>query len=186
VSTGVNTEKRGYISPVKHYSSNKEKTVKKLLYIVPVALLLFACGQEEPAADATTGSVEVAAVDTTVAEPVEDIQVEESSPNSVTARHILICYDGCAVEGSFNRTQEEALALIEDIQSRIESGELEFTQAAVDYSDCPSSADGGMLGEFGRGAMVPAFGEAAFSLPVGSMSGVVETQFGYHLIYREN
>jgi len=163
--------------------------VKKLLYILPVALLLFACGQEEPAADATAEDIEAvnSDVDTTATEPVEDVQVEETTvPTSVTARHILICYDGCAVEGPFNRTQDEALALIEDIESKIQSGELDFTQAAVDYSDCPSSADGGMLGEFGRGAMVPAFEEAAFGLPVGGMSGVVETQFGYHLIYREN
>jgi len=160
--------------------------VKNLLYILPVALLLFACGQGEPAADVATEDVEVVTVDTTVTEPVEDVQAETAEPTSVTARHILICYDGCAVEGPFNRTQDEALALIEDIDSRIQSGELDFTQAAVDYSDCPSSADGGMLGEFGRGAMVPAFEDAAFSLPVGGMSGVVETQFGYHLIYREN
>ncbi|MCK5786949.1 MAG: peptidyl-prolyl cis-trans isomerase [Candidatus Sabulitectum sp.] len=147
-------------------------------------LLVFACGQEDPAADVTE-DVEVETVDTTVTEPVEDVELE-AIPTSVTARHILVCYDGCAVEGPFNRTQDEALALIEDIESRIQSGELDFTQAAVDYSDCPSSADGGMLGEFGRGAMVPAFEEAAFSLPVGGISGVVETQFGYHLIYREN
>ncbi len=167
----------------------REKVMKKLLYILPVALLLFACGQGEPAADTTSEDVETVdtGVDTTVTQPVEDIEVEETTvPTSVTARHILICYDGCAVEGPFNRTQDEALALIEDIEGRIQSGELDFTQAAVDYSDCPSSADGGMLGEFGRGAMVPAFEEAAFSLPVGGMSGVVETQFGYHLIYREN
>ena len=158
--------------------------MKKFLYIVPVMLLVFACGQEDPAADVTE-DVEVETVDTTVTEPVEDVELE-AIPTSVTARHILVCYDGCAVEGPFNRTQDEALALIEDIESRIQSGELDFTQAAVDYSDCPSSADGGMLGEFGRGAMVPAFEEAAFSLPVGGISGVVETQFGYHLIYREN
>ena len=158
--------------------------MKKFLYIVPVMLLVFACGQEEPVADVTE-DIEVETVDTTVTEPVEDIEVE-APPTSVTARHILVCYDGCAVEGPFNRTQDEALALIEDIESRIQSGELDFTQAAVDFSDCPSSADGGMLGEFGRGAMVPAFEDAAFNLPVGGVSGVVETQFGYHLIYREN
>lgn len=157
--------------------------MKKLLYLIPAVLLIFACGQEEPAADA---DIETETVETTETEPVEDIQVEEGPLTSVTARHILICYDGCAVEGPFNRTQDDALALIEDIDSRIQSGELDFTQAAVDYSDCPSSVDGGMLGEFGRGAMVLAFEEAAFSLPVGGASGIVETQFGYHLIRRES
>ncbi len=152
--------------------------MKKLLYLIPVLLLMFACGQEEPVADVVEEDIET--------ETVEVVEVEEGPVTSVTARHILICYDGCAVEGPFNRTQEEALALLEDIEGRIQSEELVFAQAAVDYSDCPSSADGGMLGEFGRGAMVPAFEEAAFALPVGGMSGIVETQFGYHLIYREN
>ncbi|MCK5036947.1 MAG: peptidylprolyl isomerase, partial [Candidatus Sabulitectum sp.] len=150
-SIGVNTAQRGYIPPLKPYSSDKENIVKKLLYLIPVLLLVFACGQEEPVADVET-EVEI--------ETVEVVEVEEGPVTSVTARHILICYDGCAVEGPFNRTQEEALALIEDIDGRIQSEEFDFTQAAVDYSDCPSSADGGMLGEFGRGAMVPAFEEA--------------------------
>ncbi len=185
MSVGVNSVKRGYISPLNPKLSNKEKTVKKLLYIIPAVLLVFACGQEEPADNAITEDIEAETVDTTVTEPVEDIQVDEVL-TTVTARHILICYDGCAVDGPFNRTQEDALALVEGINDRIQSEELGFTQAAVDYSDCPSSADGGMLGEFGRGAMVPAFEDAAFSLPAGGMSGVVETQFGYHLIYREN
>ena len=159
--------------------------MKKLLYIIPVMLLAFACGQEEPVEDTSLADSDVEVVETTEIENVEDVQVEETAPTTVTARHILICYDGCAVDETFNRTQEEALALIEEINGKIIAGELDFRQAAVDYSDCPSSADGGMLGEFGRGAMVPAFEESAFSLPVAGMSGVVETPFGYHLIYRE-
>ncbi len=159
--------------------------MRKYLYIISAVLLVLACGQEEPADDAVTGDTEAETLDSTIAETVEDIQVEDAPPITVAARHILICYDGCAVDGPFNRTEDEAFALIEDINGRIQSEELTFTQAAVDYSDCPSSADGGLLGEFGRGAMVPAFEDAAFSLTVGGMSGIVETQFGYHLIYRE-
>ncbi len=160
--------------------------MKKLLYILPILLLAFACGQEEPVEDTTDGDVEGEIVETTDIEPVEDTPVEETAPVTVTARHILVCYDGCAVNETFNRTREEALALVEEINGKIVAGELDFPQAAVDYSDCPSSADGGMLGEFGRGAMVPPFEEAAFGLPVGEMSGVVETDFGFHLVYRES
>ena len=160
--------------------------MKKLFYLLPVLFLVLACGQEEPASDATTGDIQADTVETTEIDPLEDVEVETGPLTSVTARHILVCYDGCAVNETFGRTKEEALALIEGINGRITAGEIDFTQAAVDFSDCPSSADGGMLGEFGRGAMVPAFEEAAFALPVGGMSGIVETQFGYHLIYREN
>lgn len=155
--------------------------MKKLLYILPAMMLLFACGQEEPVEDTPQEDVTVA--DTV--EIIEEIPIEEGPPTVVTARHILVCYDGCAVNDTFNRTQDEALELITGLQERIQNNETTFIQAAIDNSDCPSGQDGGMLGEFGRGAMVPAFEEAAFALPVGGMSGVVETQFGYHLILRE-
>jgi len=157
--------------------------MKKILYLVPVLLLIFACGQGDPSADNGTGN---AVTDTTeIADTTEVIPVDTVPPTAVTARHILICYDGCAVNETFNRTKEEALTLIEEINVKILSGELTFADAAIDYSDCPSGQDGGMLGEFGRGQMVTAFEDAAFALPVGGMSGVVETEFGYHLIYRE-
>ena len=52
------------------------------------------------------------------------------------------------------------------------------------HSDCPSGKSGGDLGSFGRGQMVGAFEDTAFGMPVGATSGVVETQFGYHVIRR--
>ncbi len=158
--------------------------MKKLFYILPLALMLFACGQEEPVENATTDDVEIVEVVAEV-DSLEEIPVEETVPTTILVRHILISYDGCAINEDFGRTKEEAIALIEDIEAKIASGEMTFVQAAIDYSNCPSSAEGGMLREFSRGAMVPAFEEAAFSLPVGGTSGIVETQFGYHLIYRE-
>jgi len=155
--------------------------MKNLLYIIPALMLVFACGQGEPAEDTAAAAGDAPET----VETTDETPVEEGPPSMVTARHILICYDGCAVNETFNRTQGEALALIDNIQEQIESGEVTFVQAAIANSDCPSGQDGGMLGEFGRGAMVAPFEESAFALPVGGMSGVVETQFGYHLILRE-
>ena len=67
-------------------------------------------------------------------------------------------------------------------QKKITSGEKEFEEAAKEFSTCPSGAQGGDLGEFGRGNMVKEFEEAAFAAEVGHVVGPVQTQFGYHLI----
>ncbi|NQV42379.1 MAG: peptidylprolyl isomerase [Candidatus Marinimicrobia bacterium] len=69
------------------------------------------------------------------------------------------------------------------IKNDINSGEILFEDAAKQYSKDPgSAANGGNLGLVGRGVFVKPFEEAAFSLEVGEMSGIVETQFGLHLL----
>ncbi len=84
---------------------------------------------------------------------------------SVKAKHILV------------DTFEEC----DNIASEIKAG-LNFEEAAQKYSKCPSNANGGDLGTFTRGRMVPEFEEAAFKLNIGEISEPVKTQFGYHLI----
>lgn len=78
---------------------------------------------------------------------------------------------------------ENAAAQIADLKTQIEGG-ASFADLAKEHSACPSSAQGGDLGQFGQGAMVPPFDQAAFALEVGQLSDVVETQFGLHLIHR--
>jgi len=58
----------------------------------------------------------------------------------------------------------------------------DFEKLAKDYSDCPSKANGGDLGYFGRGQMVGEFEKVAFSMKDGEVSKPVKTQFGYHII----
>lgn len=67
------------------------------------------------------------------------------------------------------------------IKSKIDNGES-FEALAKKYSKCPSGQEGGNLGYFERGQMVPEFEDAAFDLPVGKVSEPVHTQFGWHLI----
>ena len=89
------------------------------------------------------------------------------SGESVNASHILV------------KTEDEA----KDILAKISAGEITFEDAAKQYSTCPSNANGGNLGDFGRGQMVPEFDTAVFSMEVGAISDApVQTQFGYHLI----
>lgn len=82
-----------------------------------------------------------------------------------SARHILVA------------TEEKC----NELKAEIEGG-ADFAQVAKDNSSCPSSRDGGDLGTFGRGQMVPEFDEVVFSAPVNVVQGPVKTQFGYHLL----
>ena len=85
---------------------------------------------------------------------------------TVSAKHILV-------------EDEEKCA---KIREEIQSGACTFEEAAMKYSSCPSKEQGGSLGSFGKGMMVPEFEEAAFVLELGTVSEPVKTQFGYHLI----
>ena len=85
---------------------------------------------------------------------------------TVSAKHILV------------KEEAECNAILESIVN----GEKEFEAAAAEFSTCPSGAQGGSLGEFGKGQMVPEFEQAAFAAEIGHVVGPVKTQFGYHLI----
>ena len=69
-----------------------------------------------------------------------------------------------------------------EILGKIKAGEMTFEAAAAEFSSCPSSQNGGSLGEFGHGQMVPEFDQACFAMEVGAISEPVKTQFGYHII----
>jgi len=98
-------------------------------------------------------------------------------PETVNARHILI-----AVETGDDAAKKDAKKKkAEDLRAKLDKGG-DFAKLAMENSDCPSKAKGGDLGEFPRGNMVPAFEKAAFSLKTNEISGVVETEFGFHII----
>lgn len=115
-----------------------------------------------------------------MAETLKDVTVTEDEVSSyynengnqfskgetVNAKHILVA-------------EEEKCS---EILESIVSGKTEFEAAAKEFSTCPSGAQGGDLGEFGRGQMVPEFEQAAFEAEIGHVVGPVKTQFGYHLI----
>jgi peptidyl-prolyl cis-trans isomerase C len=99
-------------------------------------------------------------------------------PERVHARHILIRVDAQA------RAEQKAAARrrLEEIRARLAGG-ADFAALAQESSDDKGSgARGGDLGWFYRGQMVPAFEQAAFSLPPHELSEVVETRFGFHLL----
>ena len=116
-----------------------------------------------------------------VADPTEDEvtafyeahKSEYVEPHQVLCQHIL-------VKGS----NDAALDKIKEIRERIVNDKADFAEEAKKHSDCPSGAQGGSLGWFGRGMMVPEFDKAAFEMKKGEVSGIVTTEFGYHIIYK--
>ncbi|MCB9587874.1 MAG: peptidylprolyl isomerase [Polyangiaceae bacterium] len=102
--------------------------------------------------------------------------------SQVQASHILLMYKG-SMRSTASRSKDEALQQITDLKAQIDSG-ADFADLARKHSDCPSSRSGGDLGSFGKGQMVKPFEDATYSMDVGQTSGIVETDFGYHLIQR--
>ena len=102
--------------------------------------------------------------------------------DEVKASHILIStVDDNGKELSETK-KKEAKKKAEEVLKKAKSGE-EFSELAKEYSDDPgSAANGGDLGYFTKGQMVQPFEEAAFSLKSGEISGLVESEYGYHII----
>lgn len=100
----------------------------------------------------------------------------------VQGSHILVCYFG-AKGCTDTMSREDALALAESIQDQVTSAN--FAELAGQYSTDPGSvSEGGDLGWIKEGDMVEPFGSVLFDLRDGAISEVVETEFGYHIIYR--
>ena len=120
-------------------------------------------------------------VDATEAEAQEyyDANPEQfQKPESVTASHILIKFE----DSDTDETKAEKKAQLEKIRADIIAETITFEDAAKEHSGCPSGAQGGNLGPFGKGQMVPEFEVAAFTQEIDEIGDVIETQFGYHII----
>lgn len=103
---------------------------------------------------------------------------EFKAPEMIKARHILVKVEDTASEDEKKKGKEKA----EMYLKKIKEGE-DFSKLASEVSDDPGSkAKGGDLGFFPKGRMVKPFEDAAFSLKPGEVSGLVETQFGFHII----
>jgi peptidyl-prolyl cis-trans isomerase C len=122
---------------------------------------------------------------------VSDAQVQtyydahKADYESVTARHILIRMKGSpapARPGQPDLTDAQALAKANGIRKRLQGGEDFAKLAKAESDDTGSGANGGDLGAFKKGMMVPPFEAAAFAAKPGDISEPVKTQFGYHII----
>lgn len=108
---------------------------------------------------------DISATEEEVTKYYNDNKEQFHTAEAVGASHILV------------KEEEKANQILKEIKNG-----LSFEDAASKYSTCPSKENGGNLGEFTRGKMVPEFEAAAFNMEEGKISDPVKTQFGYHLI----
>jgi peptidyl-prolyl cis-trans isomerase C len=122
---------------------------------------------------------QVIQVDTAISDEELQDHFERDLPGArVRARHILLRFPQDATPAQADSVR----ALADSLRNRLLGGE-DFATLAREYSeDAGSAPNGGDLGSFGKGEMVPPLEEAAFSLDVGEISPVVETTFGLHII----
>lgn len=107
----------------------------------------------------------------------EEVQKVYMEDKTASVHHILLSTQNMA-----DAEKQEIRKKMEGILSRAKGGE-DFAGLAKTYSEDPGSKEnGGLYENFGRGQMVKPFEDAAFSVPIGKISDIVETTFGYHII----
>lgn len=111
----------------------------------------------------------------------EENQDSYERPEQVRARHILIKVPEGTSEEDENTLRERMEFVLEKVQEG-----ADFAELAKEFSQDGSGPSGGDLGYFGRGQMVPAFEESAFSLAAGEVSDIVRTEYGFHVIKVED
>ncbi len=115
-----------------------------------------------------------------------DIQYFSPGPNVFAGSHILVAYSGAArADSAIVRTKEEALAKATELITELNADPSKFDDIAKEHSDGPSGANGGDLGSWQKGRMVPEFDDAIEQMEVDAISAEpVETDFGYHVMRR--
>ncbi len=160
-----------------------------------VVLLALACSElTEPPhhrrASANTAVADAPTAPSPAASPSTQVVADKTPPvpvltDQIEASHILVSYQGATrAKPTVTRTREQALEPATQLAARAREPGADFAQLAKDASDGPSGVEGGVLPRFGRQQMVKPFSDAAFALRPGEVSGVVETNFGFHIVKR--
>lgn len=108
-----------------------------------------------------------------------------NEPAKVTVKHVLVKYAGAKnAPAQITRTREAACLRAQDARKKLEGG-ASFADVVKELSDEAGAATReGMVGAIQRSDVAPAFADAAFELAIGEVSHVVESPFGFHVIYR--
>lgn len=160
----------------------------RLVGLLVLAAFAAACEQKPKPASLATPSAPPAtasAVAAASAPAPDEEEEEEGEPTEIAAQHILVAYRGAKnAPRSVTRTKAEAKQRAEEVLVEARAKQKTFADLAAEYSDDPTKSSLGNLGKFPKDKMVPAFSEPAFKLKVNQISEVVETEFGFHIIKR--
>jgi len=99
-------------------------------------------------------------------------------PETRLARHILVTINETIDENK----RDAARKRIEEIAARVTKEPQRFEEQALKHSECPTALDGGKLGELPRGKLFPELDKALFELKAGEVSGVLESELGFHVL----
>jgi nitrogen fixation protein NifM len=94
------------------------------------------------------------------------------------ARHILVTLNETIPEN----TREAAFERISEIAARVQKEPGRFEEQALKHSECPTALEGGKLGDLPRGKLFPELEQALFALDAGEVSGVIESELGFHVL----
>ncbi len=155
-----------------------EQLIAQRLFLLDAQRNLFE--REQAFKDQLAAVKEQLLMEYAISKCVESVRVTEDEVRGYYDSHKDEMTEGETVNASHILVDSEEKAT--ELLNAINAGEISFEDAARDNSSCPSSAQGGNLGDFGRGQMVPEFDTACFEMEEGEVRGPVKTQFGYHLI----
>jgi peptidyl-prolyl cis-trans isomerase D len=156
--------------------------------VVLVSAVLLSCTEREAptlASASSSASAIAAPVETASAAAASSAAVVKPPPDAVAAQHVLVAYKGAkGASPKITRSKAEAKARAEEVASKAKGG-TDFSALVAEYSDDPASKERlGSVGKFTREKMTKPFSDAAFKLAVDEVSSVVESDFGFHVIKR--
>lgn len=132
-----------------------------------------------------TFGLSVGEISEVIEAPYGYVVVQRCAVEKVNTRHILIRYAGARnAPEDVGRSPEAARELAQTIRESLNNDDADFEAIARARSEDSSAANGGNLGEVGRGLLAPEYEATAFELEPGGISDVVETAFGFHVIQR--
>ncbi len=144
-------------------------------------------GRMVPAFDTAIAKLKINEVSATPVETPFGYHVMKRMPLPPThaGAHILIAYKGAKrAKPTITRTKPEALVLAKQLSNELKKAPKKFTEYAKKHSNGPSAGQGGSLGKWKKGRMVPEFDVAIEKMKFGQVSDPVETPFGFHVIIR--